>query len=257
MFGSKYRLRSPANIVDEIEYDLKLFPKLKYGEFFFEDDTFIINKERAYLICEELSRRSLKINWSINSRPDIFDLKLFKEMKRLGCREFLVGFESGEQKILDNIKKDLKLQQAKKFVEIAKKAKIEIHGCFVLGLPGETKETMRKTIDFALNLGVDTLQFAAAVPLPGTEYFNYCQEQGLLKTKSWEDWLDSGEQGAIVDYPDLSIKEINALVDTGLKKFYFKPWFIFNFIRHNKNIFDIYRKLRGAFNFISYLIFHK
>lgn len=254
MFGHKYRFRSPRNIVDELEYDLKLFPKLKYGEFFFEDDTFTVNKERAYSICAEIQRRGLKINWSVNARPDLYDLELFKEMKRTGCREFLVGFESGNQKILDNVKKGLKLEQAEEFVSLAKQAKIALHGCFVLGLPGETKETCQKTMDFALKLGLDTLQFSAAVPLPGSEYYNYCQSQGLLMAKSWGDWLDGGEQGAVVEYPGLSIKDINQIVNRGLKKFYLSPRFMLKFITQNKNIFDIYRKIKGAFNFLSYLI---
>lgn len=254
MFGHKYRFRSPKNIVDEIEYGLKLFPKLKYGEFFFEDDTFTVNNERAYQICEEIARRNLKINWSVNARPDIYDGKLFKEMKRSGCREFPVGFESGEQEILNNVKKGIKVEEAKYFVQTAKAAKINIHGCFVLGLPGETKETAQKTIDFALGLGVDTLQFSAAVPLPGSEYFNYCQSQSLLKTQDWNAWLEGGEQGAIVDYPGLSIQDINSLVDKGLRKFYLRPQFIAKFLLHNKNIFDIYRKAKGAYNFLSYLI---
>lgn len=255
MFGHKYRFRSPKNIADEIEYDLKLFPLLKYGEFFFEDDTFTVNSERAYGICEEIAKRKLKINWSINARPDIYDAGLFKEMKRLGCRAFLVGFESGEQKILDNVKKGLKIGEVKKFVEAAKKAKIDIHGCFVLGLPGETLETAKKTIDFALGLGVSTLQFSAAVPLPGTEYFEYCKKAGFLKAEKWDDWLRSGEQGAVVEYPDITVCQINQLVDKGLKRFYFRPGFIFKFIFKNKNVFDVYRKIRGGFNFLWYLLF--
>lgn len=253
MFGHKYRFRSPENIVDEIEYDLKLFPLLKYGEFFFEDDTFTVNPERAYSICAELLKRNLKITWSANARPDIYDLELFKTMKKSGCRQLLAGFESGEQKILDNVKKGLNIKQAKEFVSTAKQAKIAVHGCFVLGLPGETRETAKETIDFALGLGVDTLQFSAAVPLPGSEYFDYCQKEGLLKAKSWDEWLSGGEQGAIVDYPGISIKEINEFVDKGLKKFYLRPGFIFNFIFNNRNILDVYRKARGGLNFLSYL----
>ncbi len=257
IIGHKYRFRSARNIVDEIEHDIKLFPKLKHGEFFFEDDTFTVNKERAYLICEEINKRGLKITWSVNARPDIYDLDLFKKMKRSGCRELLVGFESGVQQILDNVKKGVKVEQSKEFVRLAKQAKISVHGCFVMGLPGETKETAQKTIDFILKLGIDTVQISAAVPLPGTAYFKYCQEQGLLKAKSWEDWLTGGEQGAVVEYPSLSIKEINGFVDTGLKRFYLRPGFIFNFLTHNHNIFDVYRKVKGAANFISYLIFNR
>lgn len=254
MYGSKYRLRSAKNIVDEIEYDLRLFPQLKKGEFFFEDDTFTINKERAFLICEEILKRNLRIAWSANARSDIYNLELFNKIKKAGCREFLVGFESGDQGILDNIKKGLKIEDSLKFVEAARKAKIDIHGCFVLGLPGETKETMKKTVDFALSLNLNTLQFSAAVPLPGTEYFEFCKEKGLLKSLSWEDWLKGGEQGAVVEYPGLTIDEINAQVDKGLKSFYFNPCFAFRFLFKNRNFSDLYRKLRGAKNFISYLV---
>jgi anaerobic magnesium-protoporphyrin IX monomethyl ester cyclase len=254
MFGHKYRFRSAKNIVDEIEYDLKLFPKLKYGEFFFEDDTFTANKERAYLICEEISRRKLKITWSINARPDIYDEKLFKFMKKNGCREFLVGFESGVQEILDNIKKGLTLDKSREFVKVVKKTGLAIHGCFVFGLPGETLQTAQKTMDFALSLGVDTLQFAGAVPLPGTAYFNYCRDNGLLKTKSWDDWLTGGEQGAVVEYPNISVAEIQKLIDEGLKRFYLNPKFFFKFIFSTRNAYDAYRKIRGGCNFLSYLV---
>lgn len=257
MFGHKYRFRSARNIVDEIEYDLKLFPQLRYGEFFFEDDTFTVNKARAYDICEEIGKRDLRITWSANARPDIYDEGLFKEMKKHGCREFLVGFESGDQTILDNIKKGLCLDEAQRFMEAAKRAGINVHGCFVLGLPGETPQTAQKTIDFALGIGLDTVQFSAAVPLPGSEYFEYCKDKGYLKARDWTDWLRNDEQGAVVEYPEMSVLEINRLVDEGLRRFYLRPGFILKFIFQNRNVFDVYRKIRGGYNFGQYLIFHK
>ena len=253
MFGHRYRFRSPGSIADEIEHDLRLFPKLKYGEFFFEDDTFTVNRSRAIRICDEILRRGLKIHWSVNARPDLCDSELFQAMKRAGCYKFLVGFESGDQQILDGIKKDLKLEKVKEFMALARQAKIGVHGCFVLGLPGETRETAKRTVDFALGLGLDTLQISAAMPLPGSEYYDYCKEKGLLRAKSWEDWLDGGEQGAVVDYPDITLREINALVDDGLKKFYLRPQFILKFLFHNVNLHDFFRKLRGGWNFLSYL----
>jgi radical SAM superfamily enzyme YgiQ (UPF0313 family) len=251
MFGHEYRLRSAGNIVDEIEYDLKLFPRLRHGEFFFEDDTFTVNQERAFAICAEIQRRNLKINWSANSRPDNYNLKLFRDMKRAGCRQLLVGFESGEQSILDKVKKGLKVQDSKEFVRVAKSAGIAVHGCFVFGLPGENRVSARRTLDFALGLGLDTIQFSAAVPLPGTAYFSSCQKDGLLKAKSWQDWLDKGEQAAIVDYPQISSKEINRFVDTGLKRFYLRPRFMRDFLLDRPG--GLYRKFRGAYNFLSYL----
>ena len=223
-------------------------------EFFFEDDTFTVNKERAAAICEGLASRGLRISWSVNARPDICDLDLFRLMKKRGCRQFLVGFESGDQGILDAIKKGITIEQSKEFVAVARRAGIEVHGCFVLGLPGETLETARKTITFAQDLKLDTLQFSAAVPLPGSEYFNFCKDQGLLKSKSWEDWLDGGEQGAVVDYPGLSIQTINRMVDCGLRSFYLRPAFVAKFLLNNRNLFDVYRKVRGGMNFLSYLV---
>ncbi|HQJ15363.1 MAG TPA: radical SAM protein [Candidatus Omnitrophota bacterium] len=254
MFGHAYRFRSAGHVVDEIEYDLRMFPMLKYGEFFFEDDTFTVNKERALSICGQIARRGLKVTWSVNARPDICDLDLFRQMKISGCRQFLVGFESGDQEILDTIKKGVTIEQSRRFVDIAHQAGIEVHGCFVLGLPGETVGTAQKTIDFALSLKLDTIQFSAAVPLPGSEYFEFCRDRGLLKTKSWEDWLDGGEQGAVVDYPGLSIDAINRMVDRGLRAFYLRPEFVVKFLFKNRNIFDVYRKVRGGLNFLSYLI---
>ena len=254
MFGNRYRLRSAENIVDEIEYDLSIFPQLKRGEFFFEDDTFTINKERAYSICEEIRKRNLKITWSTNARPDIYDLNLFSMMKKSGCRELLVGFETGNQEIMDNIKKGARIEDSRKFVDVAKKARLDIHGCFVFGLPGETKETMQKTLNFALSLNLNTIQFSAALPLPGTEYYNYCREKGLLKAKTWRDWLDGNEQGAVVSYPNLTVDEVNYFVDIGLRSFYFRLQYIIKFLFETKSYSDLYRKIRGAINFFSYLL---
>ena len=258
MHGLKYRLRTPKNVVDEIEYDIKLCPQvLKGGEFFFEDDTFTVNKERAILICEEILRRGLKITFSVNARVDNADKEMFKMMKKAGCRELLVGFESGVQEILDNMNKHITLEQSIEFMKIAKEAGLQVHGCFVIGLPGETEETAKKTIEFALKLGMDTIQFSGAVPFPGTKFFQMCEQNGWLLTKSWDRWLYSGEQQGVVSYPWMSQERINYYVDLGLKKFYFRPMYMLKFLFNTKSFPDLYRKLRGAYNFISYLIEQK
>jgi radical SAM superfamily enzyme YgiQ (UPF0313 family) len=254
MHGLRYRLRSPENVVDEMEYDIKNWPKLKKGEIFFEDDTFTVNKERAMQICEEILERGLDITWSVNARADHGDLKLFKKMKDAGCRELLVGFESGDQGMLDRMNKNLTLEQSRDFVKLAHEAGLAVHGCFVLGLLGETRETMEKTIKFALELNLDSVQFSAAMPFPGTVYFKMCKEQGLIKAKSWEDWLNEGEQSTVVEYPELSRREIEHYVDLGLKKFYFRPTYMVKFLVNTRSLPDLYRKIRGFKNFVSYLI---
>jgi len=257
MHGTRYRLRSAKNVVDEIEYDIKLCPVvLRGGEFFFEDDTFTVQKPRAIQICEEILQRGLKITFSVNARVDTADLEMFKMMKRAGCRELLVGFESGVQTILDQMHKNITLKQSYEFMELSKKAHLDVHGCFVIGLPGETEDTASQTIDFALSLGCKTIQFSGAVPFPGTAFFKLCEGKGWLKTKEWNRWLDAGEQSGIVEYPDMSMERINYYVDRGLKKFYFRPGYMLNFLIQTRSKADLYRKLRGARNFLSYLI-HK
>ncbi|MFA5858333.1 MAG: radical SAM protein [Elusimicrobiota bacterium] len=254
MHGTQYRLRSAKNVVDEIEYDIKLCPQvLKGGEFFFEDDTFTVKQSRAMEICDEILRRGLKIIFSVNGRVDSVNDEMFKLMKRAGCREILVGFESGDQGMLENMHKNTTLEQARKFMELTKKYGISVHGCFVIGLPGETHATAKKTIDFALSLGLHTAQFSGAVPFPGTRYYELAKEKGWLKAKSWADWLLQGEQAGVVEYENMTRKEIDCYVDSGLKKFYFRPQYMIRFLFETKSLPDFYRKLRGFWNYLRYL----
>jgi radical SAM superfamily enzyme YgiQ (UPF0313 family) len=237
-----------------MEYDLAHWPEIKKGEFFFEDDTFTVNRKRAYAICEEILRRKLRVTWSINSRADVVDFELFKLMKKAGCRLILVGFESGDQQMLQKMKKNITVERMKEFVDLVKKAGLQIHGCFVLGLPGETRETIEKTIQFALDTRMDTVQFSAAIPFPGTDYYQVCQEAGLIEAKDWSDWLNQGEQSTVINYPGLSKSEIEKNVDNGLKRFYFRPSYMARFILDTHSLSDLYRKFRGAKNFLSYLL---
>jgi len=255
MHGFKYRFRSPRNVVDEMEYAVKICPQVRAtGEFFFEDDTFTVHKKRAMEICEEILRRNMKIRFSVNARVDTGDDELFRVMKRAGCRELLVGFESGDSSILERVHKGITLEQSRQFMVLARKNHLDVHGCFVLGLPGESRETARKTLDFALSLGLHTAQFSGAVPFPGTEYFRYCESEGLLLTRDWSAWLLDGEQRGVVEYPGLSAGEIDQLVDDCLKRFYLRPSYMLRFLLETRSWPDLYRKLRGARNFLSYLM---
>jgi radical SAM superfamily enzyme YgiQ (UPF0313 family) len=254
MHGTRYRLRSPANVIAEMERDIALVPRVaRGGEFFFEDDTFTVLKGRAMEICEMMLSKNLKATFSVNARVDTADGELFRVMKRAGCRELLVGFESGSQSQLDTMHKNLNAGSAFKFMELAKKAGLDVHGCFVIGLPGETDESARQTIDFALKLGLTTAQFSGAVPFPGTKFYELCSENKWIRAEKWSDWLAGGEQSGVVEYPGMDRSKINRYVDEGLKRFYFRPLFMLNFAARNRSFSDLYRKLRGAFNFFSYL----
>ncbi len=255
MHGTRYRFRSPKNVVDEIEQDIKLCPSvIKGGEFFFEDDTFTVQKERAILICEEIMRRGLKINFSVNARVDTADQELFKIMKKAGCRLLLVGFESGNQIMLDSMNKHIKLEQSKQFMRVAGEMGLEVHGCFVIGLPGETEISAQQTIEFSGQLGLTTAQFSGAVPFPGTIFFEQCRKNGWLKKVDWSGWLNAGEQAGIVEYPGISQDKIDYFVNLGLKRFYLRPGYMLKFIFRTRSFADLYRKLRGACNFVAYLL---
>ena len=253
MHGNRFRFRSPENIVAEMEWVLDKWPGVRKGEFFFEDDTFTVNKDRSHKICDLIINRRLKCTWSVNVRADITDNDLLKHMRAAGCRLLLAGFESGSQKMLDTMQKNIKVEKMVAFIRLARKAGLEVHGCFVLGLPGETEDTIRETIDFALSNPLNTLQFSGAVPFPGTRYFDYASRENLLRTRKWDEWLQDGEQAPIVEYPGLSKELIAAFVDQGLKKFYFRPSYMLRFLCATRSRSDFYRKIRGAKNFINYL----
>jgi radical SAM superfamily enzyme YgiQ (UPF0313 family) len=253
MFGHKYRTRSIKRVVDEVEYDLATIPYLKYGEIFIEDDTFTLLPERVFEFCDELRRRNLKINWSANVRADVNNLLLLREMKKAGCRSLSVGFESGDQGILNNIHKGLTLQQSRNFMSLAKTAGLEVLGCFVIGLPGETEATAQATLKFAMEIEPYVVQFAIAMPLPGTEFFEWCRFNGHLKTTQWSDWLGEGEQCAVMEYPGLSMERMNYYSAKGMKDFYLRPQFIAKYLFNSRSLADFVRKVRGGLNFMGYL----
>ncbi|VVB94979.1 tRNA-2-methylthio-N(6)-dimethylallyladenosine synthase [uncultured archaeon] len=252
-YGKKYRLRSAKKVVDEIEYDLELFPDLK--EIMFEDDTLTANRKRTREICSEIINRGLnkKISWSGNARADLDDLELMKLMKKSGCRMLVTGFEFGDQEILNNVKKKLKLEQMKNFGRLTKNAGIKVHGCFMIGGPGETKETAMRTIKLASEIKPDTLQFSGLTPYPGTEFYNWCKENGHIIAKDWTDWVDAGEQSTVVSYPNLSKEDIINLVNKGLyENFYFRPSVWLHHLLTIKGFDDFKRKAIGAKSLVGY-----
>ena len=253
MYGRRYRSRSPELVVDEIEYDMGLFSGLQ--EVMFEDDTLTLSqhRERLHAICEEILRRDIKISWSANARVDLNDLETLKLMKRSGCRMLCVGFEFGNQKILDNVKKGITVEQSHIFTQNCRRARIRVHGCFMVGGPGETRETAMETIKLARKLPIDTVQFSGVCPYPGTEYYRWCEENGCLVPKDWTEWVDENlEQRTIIDLPGLPMDEINELVDLGLKSFYLRPGQMFRMVKEIRSWADVKAKFHGLKSFINY-----
>jgi radical SAM superfamily enzyme YgiQ (UPF0313 family) len=218
LMGHKYRVRSISNVLDEMEWISKNLKEVK--EVFFEDDTFTVNKKRVLEFCKEYKERGLDIAWACNARADL-DYETMKAMKKAGCRLVIVGYESGSDEILKNIRKGITTQQIREFAKNARRAGLLVHGDFIIGLPGETKETIEMTRKLIKKIKPDILQVQVATPIPGTEFYRWCKENGYLASDDPDEYLDEhGYQKSVVSYPWLSAEEIVRAVDDILKDYY-------------------------------------
>jgi radical SAM superfamily enzyme YgiQ (UPF0313 family) len=253
LMGRKYRARSAENIADEFEYVQDELPEVK--EIFIEDDTFTINKKLVREFCEEIKRRKIDVTWSCNARADM-DYETMKKMKEAGCRLLIVGYESGSDEIHKNIKKGVTIEQMKAFTKNAKKARLMIHGDFIVGLPGETKETADKTLKFIKELKPNILQVAVATPIPGTEFYEWTRNNGFLLIDNMEESIDEkGYQKCIISYPGFTKEDIENYVDKALKEYYLSPSYIpiamRNILRKN-GLHELKLMLRAATMFYKY-----
>ena len=214
--GQRYRTRSPEHVAEEMALAKRLFPQV--SEFFFDDDTFTDDLPRAEAIARRLG--PLGITWSVNAKANVPYASL-KVMKDNGLRLLLVGYETGNQQILNNIKKGIRIDTARRFTREAKSLGITIHGTFILGLPGETRETIGETIEFARAIDPDTIQVSLAAPYPGTALYDEAQRNGWLEDEGLVD--SAGVQQPALGYPHLSRTEIFRSVDLFYRRFYFRP----------------------------------
>lgn len=214
--GHKYRVRSPQNVAAEMAYLKKLFPQVR--EFFFDDDTFTDDAPRAEAIARGLGR--LGVTWSCNAKPNV-PASTLKVLRDNGLRLLLVGYESGSQTVLNRVRKGTRVDVARRFTREARALGIKIHGTFILGLPGETRQTIEETIRFAQEIDPDTIQVSLAAPYPGTELYREALANGWLEDERLVD--GRGVQAAVLGYPHLPRTEIFAAVTAFYRRFYFRP----------------------------------
>ncbi len=233
--GHAWRVRSVDNVVAEVKQALKLFPQAK--EFFFDDDTFNIRRDRVLELCRKF--KPLGFRWSCNCRVHS-DYDTLKAMADAGARKFVVGFESGDPQILKNIKKGTTIEKARAFAKNCKKVGILIHGDFIIGLPGETPETIERTIEFAKELDTETIQVSIAHALPGTELYDYAKTNKLMTSDAVAD--AGGHQLPHLEYPGLSRQQMMAAVNRFYDSYYFRPRVIWRIVR--KGIWDAAERRR-------------
>src|SRR6266700_3154756 len=227
--GHRWRLRSTQDVANECRYVLENFPGLK--EIFFDDDTFNYRKARTIELCAELKK--LNFTWSCTSRVTT-DYDTLKAMKEAGCRLLIVGYESGDEQILKNIKKGATIERAKQFTKDAHSLGLTIHGDFIVGLPGETRETIQNTIAFAKELDVETIQVSVAHAYPGTELYDFAVKNNFLVKGSMVD--EGGHQLAHIEYPGLPADEVLESVHRFYDEYYFRPKAVIRILK--KAVFD-------------------
>ena len=216
--GHQYRTKSPECVGREMDEAVSIWGD-KVREYMFDDDTFTINKPRAIEISKHMKR--LNLTWSCNARAHV-DYDTLKTLRDNGLRLLLVGFESGNQTILNNIRKGIKLDMAREFMANCKKLGIKVHGTFIIGLPVETAETVRETIDFAKELDPHTIQVSIAAPYPGTELYDQAVKNNWFAK---EDLMISGSgiQTSTLHYENMTSQQIEDSVEKMYREFYFRP----------------------------------
>src|SRR5438874_592087 len=227
--GHRWRLRSTDDVANEVRYAREAFPQVK--EIFFDDDTFNYQKARTIELCSKL--KPLGFTWSCTSRVTT-DYETLKAMKEAGCRLLIVGYESGDPQILKNIKKGATVERARQFTKDAHKLGLVIHGDFILGLPGETRETIQNTIAFAKELDVETIQVSVAHAYPGTELFDFAVKNNFMVKGSMVD--EGGHQLAHIEYSGLQADEMLHSVHRFYDEYYFRPRAVFRILR--KSMFN-------------------
>jgi hopanoid biosynthesis associated radical SAM protein HpnJ len=247
--GHRYRVRSVGHVIDEIRLAKSYFPQVK--EFFFDDDTFTDDRPRAEAIARELGK--LGVTWSCNAKANVPRATL-EVMRDNGLRLLLVGYETGNQQILNNIKKGMRIDIARRFTKDCHELGITIHGTFILGLPGETKETIEETIQFAAEINPHTIQVSLAAPYPGTELHRQAVENGWLDLDHAELIDERGVQIAPLHYDHLTHTEIFDSLETFYKRFYFRRSKIASLVAEMlKSPQMMKRRLREGVEFFQFL----
>ena len=197
-----YRIRSTEAVVREMEFLVK---KYFAREIYFDDSSFSVNQDRVIKICDEILERNFSVSWSCMADANLQENTLIK-MKKAGCVAIKFGVESADPTILKNINKHINLKDVQRVVQLCRKIGLECHATYVFGLPGETKETISRTIDFAFALGSDTAQFSVALPYPGTEFYRIAKQNNWLTTDNYSKY--NGCYDSIIRYPGLENDDI-------------------------------------------------
>lgn len=244
--GTKWRARSPENVVDEIEQCVRQFG---VREILFRDPLFTADQKRAIEISELIVARGIEVDWRCETRADLASEEMIRAFARAGCREINFGVESGSAQILEGVRRvPIERERIRKIFEVCRRVGIETMAFFIIGLPGETEETVGQTVRLALELDPDVVQFTAATPYPNTPYYEQLKEEGLLA----EDWSLFTSRAPLVGTKDLGPEKLQALIEGAYRRFYFRPRYLLMRLKKLRSRHEISRACRGLVSALRY-----
>ena len=244
----KFRLRSPDSILEELR---ECVEKFQIREFLFDGDTFTIDKPWLLELCRRIEEEKLDIRWGCNSRVDTMDRERAKALVRAGCVLTAFGVESGDQAMLDHMKKGARLDRAERAVAACKEAGLGTHAFYIVGLPWETRETLKRTFAFARKLDTDFFDINIATPLPGTEFHEIALREGLMSSDS----ADGGNYAnARVRSRELSAQYLTRWRRRALLRLYLRPRYVVRTLARARRLGLTRHYLKAAFQRLGSLL---
>lgn len=242
--GKKYRERSPASVVAE----MKACVDLGVHEFLFFDETFTINKERIYAVCDEIIRARLDVTWDVRARVDCVDADLLRHMRRAGCGRVQYGIESGTQRVMDILSKGTTLEQARDAIRWTHAAGLSTYADFMIGAPGETRAEIEETMRFADSLKLDYVHFSVTMPLPNTPLHRMGVRQGIITENTWRDFAADPRPEFQVPYwtEIFTREELDTLVQSCIKRTYLRPSYLLRSMGNIRSFGELVRKARAG-----------
>jgi len=240
-----WKLRNIENVLNEMDY----IKKLGVREIFFATQTFGIDKKHTFEFCENMIKRKFGFGWICFTRVDVIDFGLLEIMKRAGCHTIILGIESGAQELLNKYRKGYNIDQIFKFIEDCRKLGIETVGTFILGLPDETEETIKKTIDIIKKIDLDYASFNVAVPRIGTDLRKEAVQLNLIDSSFY--FMDQSGTEIAMNTKRFSKRKVKKYRKKAVRSFYLRPKYILRRLSKIRNFFDLYRNLKNAVSLLK------
>ncbi|MHB8132426.1 MAG: B12-binding domain-containing radical SAM protein, partial [Mobilitalea sp.] len=242
--GKRFRARSADNVVDELEECVEM----GINEFLFYDDTFTVQKKRVLDICNEITKRKLDIGWDIRARVDTVDEEIIKHLKKAGCKGIHYGVESGSDKVLKALKKDINLEQVAQTFKLTRKYDIPILAYFMIGNPSETRDDIDKTFELMRKLKPDYVHLTIFIPFPGTQIYANGLKSGLIKEDYWRAFAMNPSPSFVAPFWDevFNRDEMEELLGEGYRKFYFRTSQLVKMAMKIRSVGELYKKAKAG-----------